>query len=106
MLGGHGYSAYSGLSRLYHGQDINQTWEGDNNMLLQQSTKYILKVYEKMMKGKNMDLNKLHFLMDDLEVPDELTKEQLLSWEMMERIVKNRVQKSVQECMGEMMAMN
>lgn len=26
MCGGHGYSAFSALNRLYHGQDINTTW--------------------------------------------------------------------------------
>ena len=26
IMGGHGYSAYSGFSRIYHGQDVNATW--------------------------------------------------------------------------------
>lgn len=53
-MGGHGYSSQSRLGRFYHDQDINLTWEGDNNMLLQQSTKYILKVARKLaQKGKN-----------------------------------------------------
>lgn len=59
MCGGHGYSAYSGLNRIYHGQDVNTTWEGDNNMLLQQTTKYILKIYRKLAKGKKLDHNQL-----------------------------------------------
>lgn len=52
-MGGHGYSALSRLGRMYHDQDINLTWEGDNNMLLQQTTKYVLKIARKLSKGKN-----------------------------------------------------
>ena len=62
MCGGHGYSAYSSLNRLYHGQDVNTTWEGDNHMLLQQTTKYILKIYRKLSKGKKMEHAQLNFL--------------------------------------------
>jgi len=43
LLGGHGYSSYSRLGRLYFDHDVNTTWEGDNNMLLFQSSKYVLK---------------------------------------------------------------
>ena len=60
--GGHGYSSYSGLGRLFHGQDINTTWEGDNNMLLQQTTKYILKIANKLSRGKTFENNTLGFL--------------------------------------------
>jgi alkylation response protein AidB-like acyl-CoA dehydrogenase len=47
MLGGHGYSSYSRLGRIYLDQDVNLTWEGDNNMLLQQTTKYVLRELQK-----------------------------------------------------------
>lgn len=63
-MGGHGYSVHSRLGRLYHDQDINLTWEGDNTMLLQQSTKYILKSSRKLGKGKTFDHNTLYFIND------------------------------------------
>jgi acyl-CoA oxidase len=46
MLGGHGYSSFSRLGRIYTDNDVNLTWEGDNNMLLQQTSKFLLKVLQ------------------------------------------------------------
>lgn len=48
LLGGHGYSGFSRLGRLYFDQDVNTTWEGDNHMLFQQTTKYALKTVQKL----------------------------------------------------------
>ena len=39
--GGHGYNAISMIGILRNDTDINQTWEGDNNVLLQQTSKYL-----------------------------------------------------------------
>ena len=47
LLGGHGYSSYSRLGRIYLDMDINTTWEGDNTMLLQQTAKYVLREVQK-----------------------------------------------------------
>jgi len=52
MLGGHGYSMLSKLAVLYNDNDINNTWEGDNNVLVQQATKFVLDNAQKVMKGK------------------------------------------------------
>ena len=57
ILGGHGYSALSGFSKLYHSSDVNTTWEGDNNVLLQQTTKFILKSIGNKQKTKILDLS-------------------------------------------------
>lgn len=64
MLGGHGYSAYSKLGTLYNDHDVNNTWEGDNNVLIQQATKYILDNAQRMMKGKQIESQTLAFLAD------------------------------------------
>lgn len=50
--GGLGYSYYSGFSLLLNNMIIQQTWEGDNNVLLQQTGKYLLDIFKNKMKGK------------------------------------------------------
>jgi len=62
MLGGHGYSYLSKLAVLYNDNDVNNTWEGDNNVLLQQATKYVLDSAGKLMKGKPIESQILKFL--------------------------------------------
>jgi acyl-CoA oxidase len=52
MLGGHGFSSYSKMGVLYSDNDVNNTWEGDNNVLIQQTTKYVLENAQRAMKGK------------------------------------------------------
>lgn len=63
FLGGHGYSSYSRLGRLYFDQELNTTWEGDNHMLLQQTVKYVLKTVQKL-RGKSDPSNLLNFVND------------------------------------------
>lgn len=43
-------------------------------MLLQQTTKYILKIYQKLGKGKTFENNSLTFLMDSFDIPESPTK--------------------------------
>ena len=50
--GGLGYSYYSFFSQAMDNIDINQTWEGDNNVLLQQTAKFLLDQYKKKMDNK------------------------------------------------------
>ena len=66
MLGGHGYSSYSQLGRLYQDNDVNLTWEGDNNLLLQQTSKFLLKFIPSNKTGEIIDLR---FLNKGLEKP-------------------------------------
>jgi acyl-CoA oxidase len=47
VLGGHGYSSLSKMAAFYHDVDVNTTWEGDNNLLLQQTSKFLIKVIRK-----------------------------------------------------------
>jgi len=44
-------------------------------MLLQQTTKYILKIYQKLGKGKSFQNNSLSFLMDSIDIPENPTKD-------------------------------
>lgn len=57
ILGGHGYSAFSRIPSIINDLDVNVTWEGDNHMLLQQTSKYLLKVIPKNIKTKLIDLS-------------------------------------------------
>ena len=50
--GGLGFSYFANLGQLRNNFDINQTWEGDNNVLLQQTSKYLLEFIQKKFKGK------------------------------------------------------
>lgn len=53
-MGGHGFSSYSKLGTLYNDHDINNTWEGDNTVLLQQSTKYVFDMAKRAMKKEKV----------------------------------------------------
>jgi acyl-CoA oxidase len=51
--GGHGYSAYSGLGPLFNDFVVNCTWEGDNTVLTQQVSNYLIKSIQKVIKNGN-----------------------------------------------------
>lgn len=49
--GGHGYSSYSGIGTWYSDYLPTVTWEGDNYMLTQQVSRYLLKTARAVQKG-------------------------------------------------------
>ncbi|KAJ1974616.1 hypothetical protein H4R34_004654 [Dimargaris verticillata] len=51
-LGGHGYSSFSGLCHFYGDMLPNVTWEGDNFILTQQSSRYLLKTFRAIKAAK------------------------------------------------------
>jgi len=51
-LGGHGYSSYSGLPHALQDWAVNCTWEGDNTVLAQQTSRFLLTALKKNKKGK------------------------------------------------------
>lgn len=71
-MGGHGFSAYSKMGALYSSNDVNNTWEGENNVLIQQTTKYILQNLQKAMKGKEVKSPLLKFFNEVLKHIDRL----------------------------------
>lgn len=50
-LGGHGYSAYSGLPALLNDFAVMCTWEGDNTVMAQQCAKFLMKTVRKNVAG-------------------------------------------------------
>jgi acyl-CoA oxidase len=63
MLGGNGFSSYSKLGTLYNDNDVNLTWEGDNHVLIQQTTRYVLEEVQKVLqKGKKTNNDLLKFV--------------------------------------------
>ncbi|KAF4530544.1 hypothetical protein B566_EDAN016997 [Ephemera danica] len=68
--GGHGYLRAAGLGGLRNDNDANCTYEGDNNVLMQQTSNWLLQLWgEKKRNGKNSvpfssPLGSVHFLQD------------------------------------------
>lgn len=56
-MAGHGYSSFSRLGSYYNDNDVNATWEGDNNMLLQQTSKFLLKILGNKKNTEIIDLS-------------------------------------------------
>jgi acyl-CoA oxidase len=53
--GGHGYSSFSGLDHLYGNSMVNFTGEGENYMIVQQCTSYLLKNQSELEEGRAKD---------------------------------------------------
>ncbi|KAI9708016.1 MAG: fatty-acyl coenzyme A oxidase [Bogoriella megaspora] len=51
--GGHGYSSFSGIGPFYSDYLPTTTWEGDNFMLSQQVSRYLLKSARSVIKGEH-----------------------------------------------------
>ncbi|KIW13147.1 hypothetical protein PV08_08334 [Exophiala spinifera] len=60
--GGHGYSSFSGIGSWYADYLPTVTWEGDNYMLTQQVSRYLLKSARSVLKGKAAGNDTTRFL--------------------------------------------
>jgi acyl-CoA oxidase len=54
VMGANGYSKLNMLGMLRDNNDINQTWEGDNTVLLQQTAKFIMDNYRKYINNNEV----------------------------------------------------
>ena len=62
ITGGMGISAYSGIPKILMDLEVQQTWEGDNNVLLQQTARFLLKGLNDKFKGKVNEFESLNFI--------------------------------------------
>lgn len=61
--GGLGYSFLNNFSELLTVSDVNQTWEGENYVLIQQACKLLLKNFSNIMQGKeSMKVRNIFFI--------------------------------------------
>lgn len=75
--GGHGYSSYSGFSKLRADNDIHLTWEGDNNVIIQQTARFLLKAVQSLFKGNPIKSQFLTFIQLEATKPKFESKDQL-----------------------------
>ncbi|KAI9145171.1 acyl-CoA dehydrogenase/oxidase C-terminal [Paraphysoderma sedebokerense] len=53
-MGGHGYSAYTGLAGMANDFAVQCTWEGDNTILTLQAGRYLIGCYRDALNGKKL----------------------------------------------------
>jgi acyl-CoA oxidase len=107
LLGGHGYSAFSGLGWLLTDNDVNSTWEGENNVLMQQTSRFIFKNVQRIIKGLKVESPYLSFVSIDPTLTDEspkfTSKEQLRdNLQLLKLIMEHRVSHLVRGSMVRM----
>ena len=60
--GGLAFSAFSYFGQLKSNHDANVTWEGDNNVLVQQTARFLLKNLQRLTRGEKLQAKTLYFL--------------------------------------------
>lgn len=51
MMGGFGYSKFTKIGAIRDNNDVVATWEGANQILIQQGAKYLLDAFKNKMNG-------------------------------------------------------
>ena len=74
LCGGHGYSSYSKLPLLLRDQNVQITWEGTNDVLIQQTGKFLLHNFMGYIKTKKIEDSSLFFL-KNFENEEKMKKE-------------------------------
>eukprot|EP01017_Pseudomicrothorax_dubius_P041281 TRINITY_DN6583_c0_g1_i3.p1 TRINITY_DN6583_c0_g1~~TRINITY_DN6583_c0_g1_i3.p1 ORF type:complete len:685 (+),score=152.52 TRINITY_DN6583_c0_g1_i3:51-2105(+) len=83
VCGGLGYSTFSRFGSLIADGDVNQTYEGDNAVLVQQTAKYLLDKYRLVSQKTPIDSETLSYLLPEadllaLKAPDDLSPRALI----------------------------
>lgn len=53
-LGGHGYSAYTSIGRMFTDFAVQCTWEGDNTVMALQTARYLVASFERLDNGEQL----------------------------------------------------
>lgn len=64
LCGGHGYSSYSQIGGLIKSQNVQITWEGTNDILIQQTAKFLLEIFSEFIQKRKINYESLEFLRD------------------------------------------
>lgn len=99
--GGLGYSYYSRFANLQTGCDVNCTWEGDNNVLLQQTAKYLLDCYKAKMQEKLKQTTTCEWIKIDDVSEEKCTAEsieELMTTESLRAFFEYRCNMKLQKC--------
>lgn len=64
LCGGHGYSTYSRIPAIIRDQNIQITWEGTNDVLIQQTAKFLLTTLGKYIQKNKIEYECFNFLRD------------------------------------------
>ncbi|CAG9330239.1 unnamed protein product [Blepharisma stoltei] len=74
---GHGYSSYAGFAKLRADNDVHMTWEGENWVVIQQTSRWILRAVQSTFKGGAIKSPYLQFINLSSDKPRFSNKEQL-----------------------------
>eukprot|EP00347_Sterkiella_histriomuscorum_P000459 403375781 len=94
--GGNGISHYSKFGIIMNNMDVNQTWEGDNNVLLQQTAKYLLGMYNHALTGQTLPSETLYWIkefvsQDDRRNKKEMSNDEWSAWNNSQTFAKDMV---------------
>jgi acyl-CoA oxidase len=96
-LGGLGYSWYAEIPKMLADLHILVTWEGDNNVLIQQASKFVLKGVQKHAQGQPIGYESLSYLaedsLDDFK-PEFSQAKEYLSMEVLFKLMKLRAKRA------------
>lgn len=103
VMGGLGYSAYAEIPKMLSDLHVLTTWEGDNNVLLQQVSRFLMKGLQKLGSGGKIEYPSLQFLVEEGLEGEKISCQdpaQVGCPHFMHKIMKIRAKKSLLEAGG------